>query len=208
LLTEPLLGSKKLLPNGVYLAGLETVKGFEFSRVFIIGVGEEFPAPYLPGEEAWRDVRRLYVAMTRARDEVVLTYTGNKSICLKGVETFLSETTSSAERPEREQQPKEIDEVVWSAPPTLQSQLHEPKLKRCDAPSLDGEFSSSTDLRHLFKADNLEIHDKRDRGGCFWVVGGAELRPLMETLKKRGITFSFTPNGSRTTGRRPAWYLK
>jgi hypothetical protein len=208
LLTEPLLGSKKLHSNAVYLAGLETVKGFEFSRVFIIGVGEGFPAPYLPPEEAWRDVRRLYVAMTRARDEVVLSYAGRKSTCLDGLEEFLSETTSSAERPEREQQPKEIDEVVWSAPPTLHSQLHETKLRRSDAPSLDGEFSSSTDLRHLFKAENLEIHDKRDRGGCFWVVGGAELQPLMEMLRKRGITFSYTANGSRTTGRRPAWYLK
>lgn len=48
----PLRGAKKLEPGTVYLSGLETVKGFEFSRVIIAGVGANFPAPYLPADEA------------------------------------------------------------------------------------------------------------------------------------------------------------
>ncbi len=95
LLIKQLIGTKKLQPKTVYLSGLETVKGFEFSRVFIIGIGDQFPAPDLPQEEAWRDVRRLYVALTRARDEVVLTYMDKKSPCLVGLDEFLSETTSA-----------------------------------------------------------------------------------------------------------------
>lgn len=56
------------------------VKGFEFSLVIIVGCGKD----HLPGSgggqnEIWRDALRLYVAMTRARDEVRLFYSGNPS---------------------------------------------------------------------------------------------------------------------------------
>lgn len=205
--TEQLLGTKKLQRNAVYLAGLETVKGFEFSRVFIAGIGATFPAPYLPDEEAWRDIRRLYVAMTRARDEVVLTYSGEKSRCFKELNEFFSETTSSIQRGFTEQIESSSEP---SRPIVPRSRLAITTLPaRTYAAQVEPVLPSrENDLRKLFQRMDLETYDKRDRGGCFWVVGGFELQPLMNELRGRGLKFSFTPSGSRTTRRRAAWYLK
>jgi superfamily I DNA/RNA helicase len=69
----------------VFLSALETVKGFEFSLVILSGCNSDvIPNPALPNEEHWRDARRLYVAMTRARDELILTHTGEPSRFLQG----------------------------------------------------------------------------------------------------------------------------
>lgn len=56
------------------------VKGFEFTQVIIVGCGEGvLPMSGCAKEEQWRDALRLYVAMTRARDEVRLLYSGKPS---------------------------------------------------------------------------------------------------------------------------------
>lgn len=62
------------------VATMADVKGFEFSLVLIVGCGAKF-LPSIGGcqREAWREALRLYVAMTRARDEVRLFYTGDPS---------------------------------------------------------------------------------------------------------------------------------
>ena len=206
--TEQLFGTKKLTPNAVYLSGLETVKGFEFGRVFIIGIDEQFPAPYLPKEEAWRDVRRLYVALTRARDEVVLTYKGQKSTCLVGIEEFFSETTSSEQRGSAREQESENAEYAIPAPMRTVARCMSSSTNYIMPPDKARRRDKHIDLEKFFRKANLEVHDKRNRGGCFWIVGGTELRPLMDTLNEHGIRFSFTPNGSKATGRRAAWYLK
>jgi superfamily I DNA/RNA helicase len=208
--TEQLFGTKKVQPKTVYLSGLETVKGFEFSRVFIVGIGDQFPAPDLPKEEAWRDVRRLYVALTRARDEVVLTYTDKKSPCLVGLEEFLSETTS-AEQIDTVVSVSDSDQVSFcvSAATTPISVSSSNSVVPTHTPSLPViHQSDSGSLVESLRTSKLEVFDKRDRGGCLWVVGGFELQTLMDKFKSDGFKFSFTPNGSRTTRHRPAWYLK
>jgi superfamily I DNA/RNA helicase len=56
------------------------VKGFEFSLVLIVGCGADcLPSKGSCQKEAWREALRLYVAMTRARDEVRLFYSGKPS---------------------------------------------------------------------------------------------------------------------------------
>jgi superfamily I DNA/RNA helicase len=59
------------------------VKGFEFSMIIIVGCSSSmFPNNSLPEAEAWRDALRLYVAMTRGRDQVALLYSEEPSTCL------------------------------------------------------------------------------------------------------------------------------
>jgi superfamily I DNA/RNA helicase len=78
--TRLLSGDAKPQPGVTFLASLETVKGFEFPMVLITQCGaREIPNPGQPAEEAWRDGRRLYVAMTRARDLLVISYHGEQS---------------------------------------------------------------------------------------------------------------------------------
>ncbi len=61
--------------DSVSVAAISDVKGFEFSLIIIVGCSEkELPRPGTCSGEAWRDALRLYVAMTRARDQVYLLY--------------------------------------------------------------------------------------------------------------------------------------
>lgn len=59
----------------VVVGTIQDVKGFEFSMVVIVGCTEGvFPPPRTHKDELWRHAFRLYVAMTRARDQVYLLY--------------------------------------------------------------------------------------------------------------------------------------
>jgi superfamily I DNA/RNA helicase len=59
---------------------ISDVKGFEFSMIIIVGCGaNQLPAPGNCAEESWRDALRLYVAMTRGRDQVYLVYANEPS---------------------------------------------------------------------------------------------------------------------------------
>ncbi|PGY09141.1 AAA domain-containing protein [Bacillus sp. AFS031507] len=53
---------------------------------------------------------------------------------------------------------------------------------------------------------NYEVIDKRLKGGSLWLVGGEELKPLINELKQKGISFQFTEKGSRATRQGPGWY--
>jgi len=65
---------------------ISDVKGFEFSMIIILGCGKK----YLPpsdgcADEAWRHALRLYVAMTRGRDQVAMIYSGEPSKFLEAM---------------------------------------------------------------------------------------------------------------------------
>ena len=56
------------------------VKGFEFTAVIIVGCSQgKLPMPGRCADEVWRDALRLYVAMTRGRDDVCLIYADEPS---------------------------------------------------------------------------------------------------------------------------------
>lgn len=64
----------------ISVATMADVKGFEFSLVLIVGCGAKvLPSQGTCRRESWREALRLYVAMTRARDEVRLFYSGEAS---------------------------------------------------------------------------------------------------------------------------------
>lgn len=73
-------GETKLDEDQVFLSDLENTKGFEFQLMIIVNCGiDTVPSPHAPHEEAFRDLSRLYVAMTRARQQLVISYCGEKS---------------------------------------------------------------------------------------------------------------------------------
>lgn len=70
--------------TNIYLSDLEQTKGFEFDVVVIVGCSQgRMPNPYLPQEEDHRDLSRLYVAMTRAKTNLVVSFSGQKSSFLE-----------------------------------------------------------------------------------------------------------------------------
>jgi superfamily I DNA/RNA helicase len=61
--------------NAVKISTLESAKGHEFHAVFIVGILQGTIPQWRIGESDWkREAARLYVAMTRARDRLFLSY--------------------------------------------------------------------------------------------------------------------------------------
>ena len=59
---------------------MSDVKGFEFSMIIIVGCSKgALPPRGSCPDEAWRHAFRLYVAMTRGRDQVTMIYSGEPS---------------------------------------------------------------------------------------------------------------------------------
>jgi superfamily I DNA/RNA helicase len=76
--------------DSVSVSTLSDVKGFEFGMIVIVGACEDsIPDLTYPKEEQWREALRLYVAMTRGRDQVVFTYRNNPSEFLLSMNDFL-----------------------------------------------------------------------------------------------------------------------
>lgn len=75
LAAEPLSGDCILHPDKVVVGTISDLKGFEFRLVMILGCDAgSFPPQGTPRDEVWRDALRLYVAMTRGRDQVFLLH--------------------------------------------------------------------------------------------------------------------------------------
>ena len=89
--------------GGVKLGRIDDVKGFEFSTVILLDAsdpkGKEipgYPSEAVPWAERWRDVMRLYVALTRARDNFHIVYVNNPSILLRGIWDLVREEEDPA----------------------------------------------------------------------------------------------------------------
>lgn len=66
--------------QGVVVSDINSIKGFEFRRIFIVGMEEgAYPPKGHFAKEHWRDAQRLYVAITRGREEVRFYYEGKPS---------------------------------------------------------------------------------------------------------------------------------
>lgn len=73
--TQADLGGGKIL-----ISDFEQTKGFEFDTVVVVNCSKgSMPHPDLPPEESFRDLCRLYVAMTRAKSQLVVSYSGAMS---------------------------------------------------------------------------------------------------------------------------------
>ncbi|WP_088088255.1 hypothetical protein [Bacillus sp. OV166] len=61
-------------------------------------------------------------------------------------------------------------------------------------------------LKGYLESLGYEVIDQRDNHGAFWLVGDMEQNELISKLKEQNIHFSYSPNGSIYTNRRPGWY--
>ena len=85
-----LLGERGPVNEPIVLSDLEQTKGYEFNLMVIVNCREGIlPPEGAPPEEAFRYGCRLYVAMTRARDELVLSYSGVATNWLSRTSGFL-----------------------------------------------------------------------------------------------------------------------
>lgn len=68
---------------------------------------------------------------------------------------------------------------------------------------LDNRLESSQ--LDLLRSRDLEVVDNRPIGGLLGILGGEELRPLMDQFVANEIWFKYTSSG-KASGYRPAWY--
>src|SRR5262249_9343441 len=67
-------------PEEIVIGTINDLKGFEFRLILIVGCNADaFPEKGVPAGEVWRDALRLYVAMTRGRDQVYLLHSKEPS---------------------------------------------------------------------------------------------------------------------------------
>ena len=89
-------GTMSIDDNQLFLSGLEQTKGFEFDLVCIVNARSgTIPNPATPPHEQFRDLSKLYVAMTRAKLELIISYSDDPSPYIAGdkvTEHFISDT--------------------------------------------------------------------------------------------------------------------
>jgi serine/threonine protein kinase len=61
-------------------------------------------------------------------------------------------------------------------------------------------------LEEVFGQLRLTTIDNRQLGGALWVVGGRELKPIMDTLRGLGVRFHFKSGGGRATRHKDSWW--
>lgn len=93
---ELLTGDCILHPERAVIGTMSDLKGFEFRLVLVVGCDAGvFPDMGTPEGEVWRDALRLYVAMTRARDQVFLLHENDPSPFIE----VMGETVVGREEP-------------------------------------------------------------------------------------------------------------
>lgn len=65
-----------------------------------------------------------------------------------------------------------------------------------------------TKVKPLLAKHKIKFIDKRSKGGAFWILGGSEIKGLIDTFNQYGLKFAFAKNGGRATGHKPSWYTK
>lgn len=140
----------------VAVCDISELKGFEFHLVLIVGLDRGvFPESGVPEEERWRDALRLYVAMTRARDELYLIYQDTPSGFLESMRPFLEWRTDNRSMELARQIKKE------------RKQAHIPlpgKTWETTRGDYCGEWFSPTQLRHLRVYFMQTVHKMKNLG--------------------------------------------
>lgn len=74
--------------------------------------------------------------------------------------------------------------------------------------TIGNKIKKTHSLVAYLKGQGFDVIDMREKGGALWVVHEEGLKPIMESLRKQGIQFTFSENGSRASKKRPAWFTK
>jgi hypothetical protein len=95
----PLDGAYDPTLDSLVFSDLEQTKGYEFDTLIIVGCSEGvLPARDALPEENFRDTCKLYVAMTRARRELILSFNGAASPWIRAVSgTIATDNWASCE---------------------------------------------------------------------------------------------------------------
>lgn len=194
---------------GVKIINVYNAKGLEFDHVIIPQFIEgKFPYYFTStdSEEIQNFLIKsrnlIYVAMTRARMTLFITYSGDKG------SRFIGELDKELY--------KAIGDITYTKPSTgifqrsaekakldYQSLILPPVVEK-EKPSADGKS-----LKEYLQDKDLEVIDKREAGGALWIVGDkAELTPVVKEIGNLYGAYGNFSAGGRATKHRPGWFTQ
>jgi UvrD-like helicase C-terminal domain/UvrD/REP helicase N-terminal domain len=182
-LSMPVLrGERGPMNESLVLSDLEQTKGYEFNLVIILNCREGvLPPEGTAPEESFRHGCRLYVAMTRARDELVLSYHDTATAWLTKTRKLLTFM--------RWEEVVTLDHSLIAAPP---ERLREAEPDDSDALKLSGrQFLYTPHARGLSLEAIRKIDELVDGVGLIrnqTRVKWRNMATLLEDLEKPGRT--------------------
>jgi hypothetical protein len=221
LAARTLTGDCILHPDEIVVGTIGDLKGFEFKMILILGCdADDFPEAGVPGDEVWRDALRLYVAMTRGRDQVYILHGENPSEFLK----VFGDSVIARQEPVLKPYAR-AQEQVPAAPAAAPPQAAAPAAPRLDRTRNCEDWFSAIELealhhyfaRYVYREDDLCFKD--------WVnpKGLATVRPnlfynlhrdpptvisgILTKLQDKGVIHLRTPRhgpGNRNRRENPA----
>ena len=194
---------------GVKIVNVFNAKGLEFTHV-IIPQFIEGKFPYYFSSTDDEEVQNfliksrnlVYVAMTRAKKTLLITYSGDKG------SRFIGELD--------EELYKAVGDIIY-----VKSNVHTsnrvaekskldyeslilPPVVRKEKPSADGKS-----LKEYLQDKGLEVIDKRVAGGALWIVGDKEkLTPVIKEIATIYGAYGNFSAGGRATRQRPGWFTQ
>ena len=75
-------------------------------------------------------------------------------------------------------------------------------------PGMEDVLPEDDDIITLLKKNGVRFVDKRKNNGSLWLIGGSELKPIVNKAKKLGINFRFKEDGGKATKGAPGWWGK
>jgi hypothetical protein len=162
-------------PNSdrLVFSDLEQTKGYEFDVLIVINCCEHvLPARDAPAEEGFRDICKLYVAMTRAKRELVLSFHGAASKWLMAVSGTISM--------DHWQTVENLDANLLQGTPSVLSEL-DPNVQAADSLSLTGtQFLYTSDALGLSPDAQEKLAELVDGKGL--IRGGSGRRLKWPTI--------------------------
>ena len=70
------------------------------------------------------------------------------------------------------------------------------------------ESADEDELIKALKGRNLPYIDNRPKNGVLWVIGGIEIKDIIEQLSETGYVFHFKECGGKATKKRAGWWTK
>lgn len=221
---------------GVKVVSAYGAKGLEFDRVIIPMFNEGyFPFNYHTDDnDAMVDflikMRNLvYVSMTRAKHTLRITFSGNNGSRFIGeMDPKLFDWEGTPFTPSKSlltRQKYESDIEMSNIFDDSSNRSHNGKkietktektIQKDQSPTLQLNdllnllnTAKENDLKTFLESNNLEVIDKRNKGGALWVVGGEGIHSILnESRKKYGALWTKSVKGGSATNYRPGWFTK
>lgn len=200
----------KIHQPGVKIVNVYNAKGLEFTHVIIPQFIEgKFPYYFSSTDEEEiqnfliKSRNMIYVAMTRARKTLTVTYSGEKG------SRFLGELDKNLY--------KAFGEITYTKPTGRMAVASGTEKTKMDYESLilppvvkkEKASSEGKNLKEYLQDKGLEVIDKRASGGALWVVGDkAALQPIIKEIASVYGAYGNFSAGGRATRQRPGWFTQ